>query len=162
MTKVRRPIWVDPNLLLMITDKGIDLSTFVNMSLGFFLDLPEDPTLKLLRENLEKSELRVRIHYIKEIRDRIQQVEQTHLVEDMEKVKQKELLSELKKVGASLKKTSCYPKVLEALKDLDPDATCWDTAYTEIKERENITDGFPEFWNKAIEWYRKCPAEAIL
>jgi hypothetical protein len=97
---------------------------------------------------------------MKEIRDRITKVEQTHLVEDLEKAKQKELFTELQKVGESLKKTSCYPKVLVALKDLDPDAPCWDTAYQEIKERENIPYSFPEFWNKAVEWYKKCPTEA--
>lgn len=143
----------------MISDKGIDLSTFVNMSLGYFLELPEDPTLKLLRERIDDSVIRVRINYMKEIRDRITKVEQTHLVEDLEKAKQIELLTELQKIGKSLKKTSCYPKIIEALKNLDPDAPCWDTAYQEIKERETITYSFPEFWNLAVDWYKKCPTE---
>ena len=158
MTNVRKAIWVNTQLLLMISDKGIDLSTFVNKALANFLDLPEDPNEKLLREKIDKSVIRLRISYINEIRDRITFSEQTHLVEDIEKAKQKELIAELQKVGEKLQRTSCYNKVLDALKTLDPEAHCWDTALREINNMNGDHFTPEELWNKSIEWYRLCPA----
>jgi hypothetical protein len=142
----------------MLSDKGIDLSTFVNKSLATFLDLPEDPNEKLLREKIDNSVIRLRIQYLNEIRDRIQKVEQTHLVEDIEKAKQKELMAELQKMGEKLQQTSCYGKVLEALKTLDPEAHCWDTALQEINAANGDNYTAEELWNKSIEWYRLYPA----
>jgi len=157
VTKVRRLVWIDSNLLIMMSDKGIDLSTFLGKSAVAFLDLPEDPTEKLLRENIEKASIRLRIQYMNELRSRIQEKEQTHLVENLEKAKQKELILELQTVGEMLRRTSCYPKILEALKTMDVDAPCWDTALREINSANGDTYEFPDLWNKAIEWHRLCP-----
>lgn len=141
----------------MMEEKGVVMSSFINKAMASFLELPDDPTQKLLRENIEHSAIRVRISYLNEIRSRIMEAEQTHLVEDMEKAKQKELIAELEKVGESLKKTSCYSKVLVALKTLDPEAPCWDTALQEINATNGDTFTADELWNKAIEWYRLYP-----
>jgi hypothetical protein len=122
-----------------------------------FLELPDDPTQKLLRENIEHSAIRVRIGYLNEIRSRIIESEQQVAQVDREKTKQKELIAELEKVGESLKKTSCYSKVLVALKTLDPEAPCWDTALQEINATNGDTFTADELWNKAIEWYRLYP-----
>ena len=148
---------MDPNVLLMIDNKGIDLSTFVSKAAAFFLDLPEDPTAKLLRKKIENSAIRTRISYLNEIRSRIIESEQQVAQVDREKTKQKELIAELEKVGESLKKTSCYSKVLVALKTLDPEAPCWDTALQEINATNGDTFTADELWNKAIEWYRLYP-----
>jgi len=159
LKKIRRNIWIDPDLLLMVSDKGIDLSTFVSMSLSYFLDLPEDPAMQLLKKTIENAELRVRIRYINELRDRITKVEQTQLVEDTEKAKEKELIAELHNIGNALKKTSCYSKLIESLKNNDPDAPCWDTAVIEVSKLAGLNLEFAVLWNLSIEWYKKCPTE---
>jgi len=141
----------------MMEEKGVVMSSFINKAMASFLELPDDPTQKLLRENIEHSAIRVRISYLNEIRSRIIESEQQVAQVDREKAKQKELIAELEKVGESLKKTSCYSKVLVALKTLDPEAPCWDTALQEINATNGDTFTADELWNKAIEWYRLYP-----
>lgn len=141
----------------MMEEKGVVISSFINKAMASFLELPDDPTQKLLRENIEHSAIRVRISYLNEIRSRIIESEQQVAQVDREKTKQKELIAELEKVGESLKKTSCYSKVLVALKTLDPEAPCWDTALQEINATNGDTFTADELWNKAIEWYRLYP-----
>jgi hypothetical protein len=141
----------------MMEEKGVVMSSFINKAMASFLELPDDPTQKLLRENIEHSAIRVRISYLNEIRSRIIESEQQVAQVDREKTKQKELIAELEKVGESLKKTSCYSKVLVALKTLDPEAPCWDTALQEINATNGDTFTADELWNKAIEWYRLYP-----
>ena len=141
----------------MMEEKGVVMSSFINKAMASFLELPDDPTQKLLRENIEHSAIRVRISYLNEIRSRIIESEQQVAQVDREKTKQKELIAELEKVGESLKKTSCYSKVLVALKTLDPEAPCWDTALQEFNATNGDTFTADELWNKAIEWYRLYP-----
>jgi hypothetical protein len=155
--KVRRAFWIDEKLLLMMSDKGIEMSSFINMAMSSFLELPEDPTVKLLRENLESSMIRLRISYLNGIRDRITETDQAQSEEDLKKAKQKELTQKLMDLGKKLQRTSCYPKILQALKDLDSEAWCWDTALREINSMNGDHYGALELWNNAIDWYRKCP-----
>jgi hypothetical protein len=157
MKHIRKYVWVDPYLLRLLDEKGIELSGFVNKSLAAFLDLPEDPTVKLLREKMEESVIRTRLSYMNEIQSRIQIAEQTQTKEDIEKAKQKELIAQLDKFGTLLLRTSCYPKIYRALRDTDPDASCWDIALVEINNMNGNSYTFDEVWNTAIEWYRKCP-----
>ncbi len=133
------------------------MSAFINKAMASFLELPDDPNEKLLRENIEHSAIRVRIQYLNEIRSRITKSEEQAALIDTEKAKQERLVSDLQKVGAMLQRTSCYPKVLEALKILDPEAHCWDTALKEINNMNGDTYTLEELWNKAVEWYRLCP-----
>ena len=122
-----------------------------------FLELPEDPTLKLLKENLDSAMIRPRLSYMNSIRGRITELGIAQSEEDIKKAKQNELTQKLMDLGKKLQKTSCYPKILEALKDLDSEAWYWDTALREINSMNGDKYGALELWNNAIEWYRKCP-----
>lgn len=154
---MRRLIWIDSNLLEMMTNSGVDLSAFVNKACAVFLDLPEDPTIKLLRENIEKSGIRVRIQYLNQLRDRSYELGVAQSEEDAKKAKQNELTQKLTDLGKKLARTSCYPKIIEALKTMDSEAWCWDVALEEINIMNGDQYEIRELWNLAIEWYRKCP-----
>jgi hypothetical protein len=157
MKHIRKYVWIDPYLLRLLDEQGIELSAFVNKSLAAFLDLPEDTTQKLLREKMEESAIRTRLSYMNEIRSRIQIAEQSQTKEDIEKAKQKELIDKLEKFGTLLLRTSCYPKIYQSLKNVDSEASCWDVALAEINNMNGNSYTFNEVWNTAIEWYRKCP-----
>ena len=77
--------------------------------------------------------------------------------EDLKKAKQNELTQKLTDLGKKLQRTSCYPKILEALKNVDSEAWCWDTALREINAMNGDKYGILELWNLSLEWYRKCP-----
>jgi hypothetical protein len=157
MTKIRKHVWVDSNLALMLDDKGIDLSAFLHLAMAGFLDVPEDPTVKLLRENMEMTVDRVRAGYLKAVRDRSTELGVAQTEEDIKKVKQNELTQKLTDLGKKLQRTSCYPKILEALKTMDSEAWCWDRALEELNSMNGDQYEIHELWNLAIEWYRKCP-----
>jgi len=156
MKHIRKYVWVDPILAQLLTEKGVDLSAFVNKALAGFLDLPEDPTEKLLREGVEKVVSYTRLSYINEIRGRLRDGEQTHLDEDLEKAKQKELIKDLERIGVLLQKTSCYPQIIEALSRGDPESSYWDTALCEINNLNGRQYELHELWNQALDWYYKC------
>ena len=157
MKHVRRYVWVDPYLLRLLDEKGVELSAFLNKALPTFLDLPEDPTQKLLREKLEDSMIRVRLSYINEIRTRIQNAEQAQSQEDIEKAKQKELIAQLTEFGSKLQQLSCYDRCVRSLRDVDPEAPCWDRALSEFNNLNGKKYSIGELWETANEWYRKCP-----
>jgi|GEM_PF-4970623 len=157
MTKIRKHVWVDSNLALMLDDKGIDLSAFLHLAMAKFLDVPEDPTMKLLRENMEMTVDRVRAEYLNQVRVRAGEAEQARSEEDTKKAKQNELTRKLTDLGKKLQRTSCYPKILEALKTMDSEAWCWDVALEELNGMNGDHYEIHELWNLAIEWYRKCP-----
>jgi hypothetical protein len=157
MSKIRKHVWVDSNLALMLDDKGIDLSAFLHLALTGFLEVPEDPTIKLLREGIPKSLDRVRAGYINAIRSRSGELEQAQTKEDIEKAKQKELIARIEKFGEKLQNVSCYARCIAALKTMDPEAHCWDIALRELNSMNGSTYTFDEMWSTAIEWYRKCP-----
>ena len=157
MTKIRKHVWVDSNLALLMDDKGIDLSSFLHLAMTGFLDVPEDPTVKLLRENIPKSVDRVRAGYINAIRTRAGELDQAQSKEDIEKAKQKELIGQLTEFGNKLQNISCYQRCLRALKEVDPEAPCWDRALSEFNNINGKTYNRFEIWETANEWYRKCP-----
>ena len=125
--------------------------------MALFLDLPEDPHQKLLREKLENNSIRVRIQYLNELRTRSSELGLAQSEEDLKKAKQNELTQKLTDLGKKLQRTSCYTKILQALKDQDSESWCWDTALREINAMNGDQYGILELWNLSLEWYRKCP-----
>lgn len=141
----------------MLENKGIDLSVFLHLAMASFLEVPEDPNVELLKENVEKSVDWVRAGYLNQVRVRSGELALAQSEEDLKKAKQNELTQKLTDLGKKLQRTSCYPKILEALKNVDSEAWCWDTALREINAMNGDKYGILELWNLSLEWYRKCP-----
>lgn len=67
--KIRTSIWIDPKLILLLNERGIELTRFISLALPAFLELPEDPTEQIIQEKARKAVLRLRSTYEKEVQE---------------------------------------------------------------------------------------------
>jgi hypothetical protein len=154
MPQIRRSYWVDSSLLMMMEDKGVVMSTFINKAMASFLELPDDPNERLLRENINSAAIRVRISYLNEIRDRITKAEMDETQSNAEKAKQKAINQKLMEVGEQLRRTSVYTRIIKALDKLDGEDPIWDTAIEEFNDVNGTDYDFLSLWNLSIAWYK--------
>ena len=155
MVKVRRCFWVDDNLFMLITAKGVDPSTLINKFFAGFLDLPDDPRENFIRAKTEEQVIRLRITYEQLIRDRIRQSATQQVVQDLDRAAADKRSAELLHVGELLQRTTCWTQVLRALKDQDSDSEYWEIAVHEVNGMDGDRWESTRLWNTAIDWYAR-------
>ena len=155
MVKVRRCFWVDDNLFMLITAKGVDPSTLINKFFAGFLDLPDDPRENFIRAKTEEQVIRLRITYEQLIRDRIRQSAAQQAVQDLDRAAADKRSAELLHVGELLQRTTCWTQVLRALQDKDSDSEYWEIAVHEVNGMDGDRWESTRLWNTAIDWYAR-------
>ena len=155
MVKIRRCFWVDDNLVMLITAKGVDPSTLINKFFAGFLDLPDDPRDNFIRAKTEEQVIRLRISYEQLIRDRIREHGAQQLTQDLDRARADQRAAELLGLGEMLQKTTCWFKIHQALRDLDPDSNSWTIALHEVNEMDGNSWDFARLWNTAVDWYKQ-------
>jgi len=155
MVKVRRCFWVDDTAFLMLQGKCIDPSTLINQIITLFLNLPEDPREKLVKEQSEEVMIRLRIQYEREIRDRIRESAAQQAVQDLDRAAADKRSAELLHVGELLQRTTCWTQVLRALRDQDSDSEYWEIAVHEVNGMDGDRWESTRLWNTAIDWYAR-------
>lgn len=140
---------------MLLNDSGVDLSAFLTIALPVFLDLPEDPTERLIKLRVRSSAIRVRSTYINELRDRSTELRDRIAEEEEEIAAQQAAEAPFIEFGQLLQKTSQYPQALVALQTMRHEAPCWDIILDELNSMDGRTWEWSEMWNTAIEWYRR-------
>jgi len=153
MVKIRRCFWVDDNLIMLITAKGVDPSTLINKFFAGFLDLPDDPRDNFIKAKTEEQVIRLRIQYEQLIRDRIREHATQQQVQDLDRARADQRAAELMGLGELLQKTTCWTKIRQALADQDPDSDYWQIALHEVNEMNGDGWDFTRLWNMAISWW---------
>jgi hypothetical protein len=156
MKKRRTSFWVDPNLILMMNSKGIEVSAFLNRAMILFLELPDDPREALLKKKTEDVVSTLRSTYVRELRESLKTFALQNQEKNQEILRKEAYQEKLFEIGDLLNKTSCFPRIIESLSDRNAEASCWDTAVFEINSKNGTRYEFVELWNLAIDWYLKC------
>ena len=152
--KRRTSVWVDPQLVLLMQNQGIDISSFLNRAMALFLDLPEDPREKLIREKSEKLVHKLLCSYNTDLKESLAEAQRKEAELHPEKLRELALQKQLFHIGDCLKETSVYGKLLKSLMKKNPDIAPWEIALKEINSSNGNKYSEVELWNLSLDWYK--------
>lgn len=147
MKKRRSSVWVNPDLVLMMQSKGIDLSAFLNRAMELFLELPEDPHEQMIKHRTEEIVSKLLLRYAKEMKDCILEKEAREKILNAPK-------ENLRIVGIHIKTSKHNGRLLESLENKDFDEDLWDRACTEINKKNKTKYDSLALFNQGIDWFR--------
>lgn len=154
MVKVRRCFWVDDNLFLMISSKGIDPSSLINRFFAGFLDLPEDPRDLLIKQKTEEIVIRLRISYEQELKEAMRQEALKDSIKNQEKAVKEAKDIRLMDLGDLLQELNIYPQLERDLMQKDMESDLWDTALALVNSKSGTQYDLGTLWNTSLEWFK--------
>jgi hypothetical protein len=145
---------LETDLHLLIVDRGLDMSATVNYFFRCLFDIPEDPTEKLIKKQIEYIVLQARNRLDRET-DAL--VKQHATISNLEEGKRKQE-EDLIQFGKNLQKIPEYDVLKNHLGNIeneDIDDDLLDRICSKMEKRTGISYEGIQLHNLAVDWWNK-------